>query len=65
MNTKSRQELAERVKTMALLMAEVSSEMEYFGGFDEEMRLHAAELANAASTAWQWHEAIEDREPLS
>jgi len=65
MNIRSRQELAERVKTMALLMAEVSGEMEYFGGFDEEMRLHAAELANAASQAWQWHEAIGEIETLS
>lgn len=51
-------ELAERVKHMALLMAEVSGEMSYFGGFDKEYQQHADELANASAQAWQWYEAI-------
>ena len=54
----TRAELAERVKHMALLMAEVSGEMAYFGGFDKEYKQHADELANASVQAWQWYEAI-------
>lgn len=54
----TRVELAERVKHMALLMAEVSGEMACFGGFDKEYQQHADELANASAQAWQWYEAI-------
>ncbi|QLQ33924.1 MAG: hypothetical protein HZT40_22455 [Candidatus Thiothrix singaporensis] len=52
-------ELAARVKEMALLMAEVAGEMKYFGGFDPEYQQHGEELANAATTAWGWYQAIE------
>lgn len=56
-------ELAARVKEMALLMAEVASEMKYFGGFDPEYQQHGDELANAATTAWGWYQAIEESAP--
>lgn len=64
----TRNDLAKRVKHMAILMAEVSGEMKYFGGFDEEYLQHSAELANASVQAWQWFERIQDSaedEPLA
>ena len=60
----TRIELAERVKGMALLMAEVSAELDYFGGLDPEFQRKAAELANAASQAWGWYEHIDGLDHL-
>lgn len=56
----SKQHLANRVKEMALLMAEVAGEMEYFGGFNPDYSARSRELANASVMAWEWHEAIQE-----
>ncbi|UJS26232.1 hypothetical protein [Thiothrix winogradskyi] len=54
-----KQDLANRVKNMVRLMAEVSGEMEYFGGLNKDYTNKARELANAAAIAWEWHETIQ------
>lgn len=54
--------LAEEIDALATLMGSTAERMEYFGGFDREMRRHARELAGAATIARGWAKALRARQ---
>lgn len=58
MDLKSRAELAERIKQLALQMAEVAGELEHYKERDVVARQLAKELGLSAVTAWDCHEAL-------
>ena len=58
MDLKSRAELAERIRQLALLLAEAAGELEYYGGFDEAMRKSASDLDAATLLAWGCFESL-------
>ena len=65
MDFKSRAELADRIKQLALLLAEAAGELEYYGGFDEAMRKSASDLDTAALLAWGCLESLKIGEACS
>ena len=65
MDLKSRAELAERIRQLALLLAEAAGELEYYGGFDEAMRKSASDLDTAALLAWGCLESLKIGEACS
>lgn len=61
----SRAQLADRLDSLAEHMLEVATEMDYYGGFDQQLNAKAAELAGAAGIAqnWAWHIRPEQEQP--
>lgn len=53
----TRAQLADRLDSLAERMLEVATELDYYGGFDQQLNAKAAELAGAAGIAqnWAWH----------
>ena len=58
MDLKSRAELAERIKQLALQMAEVAGELEYYKERDVVARQLAKELGLSAVTAWECYQSL-------
>ena len=54
----SRPALAARLEALADHMLDVAAEMEFFGGFDQELINKSRELAGASALARQWAESI-------
>lgn len=61
MDLKTRAELAGRIKELALQMAEVAGELEYYGGFDVVARQLSKELGLSAATAWECYQSLVGR----
>lgn len=56
----NKNKIPDKLKCLADHMIDVANEMEYYGGFNGEMKEKANELLGAALIAQQWANGIEE-----
>lgn len=56
--SKTLTELADRVDALAAEMVAVAADLDWYGGFNDEMHEHSVELLGAASIARGWAKGI-------